>query len=192
MNDENNNDDYEKLQSMDDSKKSKEQNDQTDQNGISKAKDTIEDSQRAVQKGVKTASKIGSAIVNVISFIIANWAAILIAIGVGIAIGLIVTVGKYLLDWFASQDMPELTYKAMGVSDFSELVTIQGNEEEGYHLEFVEDFEERLDQAVDKLNESNLTINIEDKELLRKFVIAEVSTQYPNLMGDEVTRNRCK
>ena len=189
MNDDNNNEDYEKLQSMkdeDDIKKEKGKG-SSENDELGKVKDTLQQSADSAKKTVKVAGKIATAIMNIVTFVISNIVTILIVLAIGIAVTVIVAVGKYLLDLFTSSDMPDLTYQAMGIEDLSDLVTIQGNEEQGYHLEFVEDFDQRLEQAIEKLNESNLTINIEDKELLRKFVIAEISTQYPNLMGEEVS-----
>lgn len=146
-----------------------------EQKAIDMSKESLKRTSKVITK--KIASKIISALLPIIIKVI------VICVGLAVLFGAI----DWILEWYTSIEMPELTYQAMGIDDLSDLVTIQGNETDGYHLEFVEDFDERLEAAIKKLNESYLTITINDKELLRKFILTEISSMYPNLSSNELT-----
>lgn len=60
----------------------------------------------------------------------------------------------------------------------------------GYHLEFVEDIDEKLEKLTDTLarREGNRSFSKDDKDLLKKIFKAEVVTQFPDL-GGKIEKN---
>lgn len=90
----------------------------------------------------------------------------------------------YSLEIQDAEDIPEIMYQMAGIEDFSELVQIVGNENDGYHLEWVEDFDEKLDLMIKEINKETTSINSEDKDMLKLFLKAQISSQFPNLGGE--------
>ena len=93
------------------------------------------------------------------------------------------------LDWviemFTSENTPQEIYSYLEVEDIAELVEIKGNESDGYYLDFVDEFDEKLDDVVDKINKNAgyHTLPKNSTEFMKKLIKAEVYTQFPNLGG---------
>ena len=91
----------------------------------------------------------------------------------------------WVIEKFTAEDTPKEIYEELEVEQVRDLVEIKGNESDGYHLEFVEDIDEKLDSLIDTLNrrEGMYTLKKSNKELLKKMIKAEVVTQFPDLGG---------
>lgn len=74
-------------------------------------------------------------------------------------------------------------YESLGLDseDLSELVEIKGDESTGYHLEFVEDIDEKLKKVFEEDKEIYEAAGIENISTLKKFIRAQMVTEYPNL-----------
>lgn len=72
-------------------------------------------------------------------------------------------------------------YKQLEIEDLSELVEIKGNENSGYYLEFVEDIDDKLEKVLKEDKEKFKAADIRDISTLKKFIKAQLVTEYPNL-----------
>lgn len=75
-------------------------------------------------------------------------------------------------------------YTSLGLDedgDLSELIEIKGNEYTGYYLSFVEDIDEKLEQVLEDNDEVYDALDVKDISTLKKFIKAQMVTQYPNL-----------
>lgn len=77
---------------------------------------------------------------------------------------------------------PKTIYKMLEVDDLFDLIKIEGDEKEGYHYEFVDGTEEKLDALVTRLRKGEGTKAM-TKDLLKKMIKAEVVNQLPFLKG---------
>jgi|GEM_PF-4572516 len=85
-----------------------------------------------------------------------------------------------------SNNTAKLTYEQLGVDNLSELVEIKGNDQDGYYLEFSEDFDEKIDQFIESTHNRSVTYNFKGtgrRELLVNMIKAEIVSQFPNLGG---------
>lgn len=104
-------------------------------------------------------------------------------------VSLIVVVFNWVIELFQGEDTAEIIYAQLLNSDlissqeFSSLVEIKGDEENGYHLEFKEGFDAKCDKVVEELDKTPETVVSVDKDLLKQMIKAELVTQYPNLGG---------
>lgn len=96
----------------------------------------------------------------------------------------------WVIEKFTAKDTPVAIYETLEVEQVNELVEVKGNENDGYHLEFAEDMDEKLDTLIDTLNrrEGLYSLKKSDKELLKKMIKAEIVTQFPDL-GGQVDEN---
>ena len=104
-----------------------------------------------------------------------------------------------LLEWlkekFEAKEAPQMFMQALGIEDadtnklVSEFVQIKKDDEgDGYHFEFVDDFDEKVENAA-KVVGSRYG-NLRDPELWKEFLMADFATQLPNLGGSgEVISN---
>lgn len=105
------------------------------------------------------------------------------AIGIGI-------VGIALWDFNTevktAQNNPEKIYKELEIENVEELVEIKKSKDDsGYYLDFVEDFDKKIEKIVKDSNKYNGLHNMPDgSEFLKKIIKAEVVTQFPNLGGN--------
>ena len=81
----------------------------------------------------------------------------------------------------------ELIYEVLGDEDLNALIEIKGNDDEGYYWGFVDDADEKLDEVIEALADNPDTVTIDDKNLLKKMILAQVVTQYPDLGGKNFT-----
>ncbi len=123
-----------------------------------------------------------------------------------IAIAMIViTVMGFLYDIFHwqtdldnSTNNPEHLYYMIGsrTQSLHDLITVAGNEENGYYLAFKEGADERLEDIIEAFKQANYQTVTDDvknqefeegtnisKEILLKMIQAELFTQYPHLGG---------
>ncbi len=102
----------------------------------------------------------------------------------------IMTIVVGIIDWviemFSAPKTNEAIYELFDVENVKELVTIKKSEDNsGYYLDFIEDFDEKAEKVIDNINYGIGTHNIpQDKEFLKKLIKAEVVTQFPNLGGN--------
>ena len=107
---------------------------------------------------------------------------------------IILTIGGFftwLIELFTAKETPETIKEELEIEEVKELIEIKGNEVEGYHLEFVENIDERLDKLIEILARrgGNRTFPKKDKELIKKMIKAEVITEFPNLGGPIIEEN---
>lgn len=138
------------------------------------------------KKAAKVAIKhiarlIGHAIVSIVTALLPYILAAIVVITLfsGIA---------YVLELFDAEDATNTVYEAFGLvdskGDLANIVEIK-SDSKGYHLEFNTDVEKKLDSVLEEMKKKNSTIEVKDKETLKKFLIAEVKTKFPNLGGEE-------
>lgn len=146
------------------------------------AKKITDDAYRTAKKAGKLIGKISS----VITFIITNFVTILQIIGISLIAIIAINCFQYIVELITAQNTPEQIYETLGVTDIKELVEIVGNESKGYHLEYVDDIDKKIDQIIDVLGSKSgvYTINSKDSDLIKKMIKAEVITQFPNLAGE--------
>lgn len=146
----------------------------------SKLKNAAKDSARIVTKAI--ANKIKAGLVSIISSILPILLPVLAAV---IVVVVLLGAFEYLIELASAEELPKEIYKAMDVGDVTELVEIKEDSNgNGYHLEFVADFDEKLEKAIETFNSSvTRNVTIKDKDTLKKFIMAEVATKFPNLAG---------
>lgn len=84
----------------------------------------------------------------------------------------------------------EEIYSILGETDLNNLIEVKGNDNDGYYWGFVDDADERLDDVIEKLEKKHGTVTIESKNLLKKMILAQVVTQYPDLGGKSFTSSK--
>lgn len=99
----------------------------------------------------------------------------------------------YFLEIETAKDMTDNIYKSMNIvedeGDIANIVEIVADDK-GYHLEFVEGFDKKLEEAIKNLNKENKSIDLSNKETLKKFIMAEVKTKFPYLQGEDDGKNK--
>ena len=118
--------------------------------------------------------------ITLVKFIAESWIKIL-------AICLVLAVGSVLLDWaregIDGKNTADKIEEVLSVQDINELIEIKGNDEDGYYWGFVDDIDDRLDVLIEKMQSDPDVVTIEDKDMLKKMIKAELITQYPDLGG---------
>ena len=105
---------------------------------------------------------------------------LLIGLGGLLIMGLI----DYAVEIFTAKNNPELIYEALEIENVSELITIKGDEQNGYYLDFIDGIDDKLKDIIKKNNESAEYHNIpNDINFLKKLLKAEVYTEFPDLKG---------
>lgn len=143
----------------------------------SNIKKMVRDTTKKVSKIVKNQIKsIAMHIVSSIAPVLFKISLLVVAV---ILIGGII---EWIQELFETKESPQIIYEAMKIEDVTELVQIKKDQDgDGYHLEFVEDFEEKIQEASNSINRKYGELS--DVELLKKFILADVSTKFPNLGG---------
>lgn len=153
-------------------------NEQKDNN---KLKDLANDVKRNAVK--LAASKIKSVVLSILSSILP----LLLKVGIIALVGAVfISAVTYVVELLTASETPKNLYKTLNVENLNELVEIKpDSDRQGYHLEFVQDIDERIEKSIKQFNETiGNRINIEDKDTLKKFIQAEISTQFPDLVGE--------
>lgn len=85
-----------------------------------------------------------------------------------------------------AQNNPKKIYEELGIENVEELVEIKKSEDDsGYYLDFVEDFDKKIEKIIEDSNKYNGLHNMpEGADFLKKIIKAEVVTQFPNLGGN--------
>lgn len=151
-----------------------------------KSKDAVEDIARKAKN--KTFKKIKNTVAaKFSSFVALILAKLLPSI---LITALICTVFSWLIEVFESEDTPEVIYASLldeedaKSKNLASLVQIKGDAENGYYLDFGDDIDEKINNAIKELESAkHIGVSI-DKELLKKIIKAELITQYPNLGGN--------
>ena len=85
---------------------------------------------------------------------------------------------------FTGENNPKLVYESLEIEDVAELVTIKGDEDNGYYLDFIDNIDDKLDNVIKQLNKSGEYHNLpDDNEFLKRMIKAEIVTQFPDLGG---------
>lgn len=103
----------------------------------------------------------------------------ILPIFIGVALAYLAV--SWVADLFDSVNNPQYLYETIGKEDLNELITVAGNEEDGYYLAYKQGLDEKLDEIVERYKKAGYQ-NI-DKEILLKLIQAELYTQYPDLGG---------
>lgn len=132
-------------------------------------------------------AKKGKGILNKLASIKASIVAVPIVIKL-ITIVSIACIGfvflNYIKEWIEGKNTATEIYEQIAeTQDFSQLVEIKGNESEGYYWGFVDNIDEILQKIIEELQDNSNTVTIENIDLLKKMILAEVVTQYPDLGG---------
>ena len=86
---------------------------------------------------------------------------------------------------FTAKNNPELLYKSLEIDDVAELVTIKGDEQNGYYLDFIDDIDDKLEKIISKYNKSGEYHSLpKDVNFLKRILKAEIITQFPDLKGN--------
>lgn len=151
-------------------------------NAAEKAKDTaLKATKKAAKFAVrKIAAAIGQALISLITTILPYIAIIM-------AVVLIVGGFGYLIEMLTGEDTTDSVYSQLGIKEFkgdiANIVEIK-HDSSGYHLEFIDGFEDNLKQAIHDINKQNMSINIKNLDSLKKFIKAEAITKFPYLGGE--------
>lgn len=146
---------------------------------------TINKTKKAAKFAVKKVmAAIGHALISLITTLL-PYIAIIVAVVV------LIDGFSYVLELITGDDTTKAVYTALGidndslnnVGDIADIIEIKADSQ-GYHLEFNVDLDEKLDNVINELNKQNTSINLENKDSLKKFIIAEAMTKYPNLGGE--------
>lgn len=105
---------------------------------------------------------------------------ILIAVFVA-SIGLVIL--DWAREWIDGKNTADKIEEVLSIQDINELIEIKGNDENGYYWGFVDDIDDRLDVLIEKMKSDPDVVTIEDKDMLKKMIKAELVTQYPDLGG---------
>ena len=104
---------------------------------------------------------------------------LLIMLGSVLAISII----DYIVELFTAENNPKLVYESLEIEDVAELITIKGDETNGYYLDFTEGIDEKLEEIIEKYNKSPEYHNLpKDVNFLKKMLKAEVYTQFTDLV----------
>lgn len=72
--------------------------------------------------------------------------------------------------------------------DLSSLIEIKGDEKSGYYLGFKEDIDDTLQKVLDENENTYAALEVKDVSTLKKFLKAQMVTEYPNL-GSSIVGN---
>lgn len=137
-----------------------------------------EEKNKKLKEAMKKASKIKKGLLAMKVALTLLWKPLIAFLLISV---LMTTVVKIVENIFA-QNTPTQIYEDLEIEDLSDFIVIKGDNENGYHLEFVEDADEKLEKTAENL-EKKAGVKSVDKELLKKMIKAEVLSQYPNLGG---------
>lgn len=144
-------------------------------------RDMLNDTKRKAAK--KALAKVKQIMLKVLAAILPLFIKILVVVISVIAIFVAI---EYLVELITEDKALEAFYDELNVENLSELVEIkQDSNGGGYHLEFVNDIDTKLDEVIKKFNEEvNRSINTENKDSIKKFIRAEMASQFPDLIGE--------
>lgn len=134
---------------------------------------------QAKKMAKKAAMKAGMHIMAVVAPYLVP--ALLIIFGIIFVIG-IIDLG---VELFTGENNPQLIYDTLEIEDVSELIAIEGDETNGYYLDFIDEIDEKLEEIIEKYNKNPEYHNLpDDIDFLKNMLKAEVYTQFPDLGGN--------
>ena len=156
------------------------------------AQKAVDDAKKGTKKVVKIAAKnVIAALAHAIFSFVATF---LPYIAIVVTIIVIISGLSHILELSTGEDTTKAVYSALGIEKKSDnSINIDGDiasiieikpDSQGYHLEFNVDLDTKLEDVIQQLNKQNTSIKINNKDLLKKFIIAEAVTKYPNLGGE--------
>ena len=121
----------------------------------------------------------------IIGTIIANIGIILKVILAVITALFITVLIEYAFETKAAEMTPVEINKQLQIEDIKELIEIKGNDNDGYHLEFVSDIDVKIESIINVLTKQSgmYVISKDDSDIIKKMIKAEAITQFPNLGG---------
>lgn len=149
-----------------------------EQNQASREQDQIQDAKRNEKNkaGKKLKDNIKKAITALVTSVFFKLISTILVL---LVLHSIITT---LIESIFSTNTPEAIYEGLEVDNLADLVEIKGNSTGGYYLDFKEGTDEKLVKIVKQLEKSAGVKSI-DIDLLKKMIMAEVITQFPNLGG---------
>ena len=100
---------------------------------------------------------------------------------------ILTSIGLVILDWarewIDGKNTADKIEEILSVQDINELIEIKGNDEDGHYWGFVDNIDDKLDVLTEKMQSDPDEVTIEDKDMLKKMIKAELITQYPDLGG---------
>ena len=96
---------------------------------------------------------------------------------------LVFTIFDYVREIIDGENTAQEISEVLSIQDINELVEIKGNDNDGYYWGFVDDIDSRLDILIESMRDNPDVVTIEDKDLLKMMIKAELVTQYPDLGG---------
>lgn len=82
-----------------------------------------------------------------------------------------------------SENTMDSIYDILEMEDLNELIEKKGNDSTGYYWGLVDGADEKLDKVIDELGKRHNVVSINSNDLLKRMIIAQVVTQYPDLGG---------
>ena len=127
--------------------------------------------------------QIKSKIMSIASALVSAISTLAIKIALLLVVVLVISgIIKWVQEKIESLTSPKVIYESLEIEDTSELVEIKKDSDgDGYHLEFVNNYEKNLEDAAIKLAQGYGSSY--DTEMLKKFMKTEMSTTFPNLGG---------
>ena len=95
-----------------------------------------------------------------------------------------ITVFDFSVEIFTSQDTTNYIIENLEIENLKEMVEIKEDGQGGYYLDFVDNFDEKIEEINKKMSETTGVHNLpKSSEMLKKIIKAELVTQYPDLGG---------
>ena len=147
------------------------------------AKKVADTGVKVAKKGLKTTLKLVAKLVKRIILLLFTKVGIIILLAALLILVLIAAFTYFL----KGDDSDKVTgagkysiNTVLEISDVSELVTINGTPQDGYKLAFVDDIDEQLEEVI-KSDERYDAMGIDDVDILKQYIKAELVTQLPYL-----------
>lgn len=149
---------------------------QNDKRAADRVKDKAK--QSAKKRENRIIRKILTKVAGAIIFLLFNgWPAIL-------AICVVFGLFDFATEMTSGQNTPNTINTQLGVEDLAELVQIKEDGQGGYYLDFVDNFDSKVDEIVENINSTTGSYNLpKDSDFLKTLIKAEVITQFPDLGG---------
>ena len=149
------------------------------------AKKVADTGVKVAKKGLKTTLKLAAKLVKKLVLLLFTKIGIIILIA-ALLILVLIAAFTYFLKGDDSDNVTGVGKYSINtvlkISDVSELVTINGSPQSGYSLAFVDDIDEQLEEVIES-DEQYKALGINDVDILKQYIKAELVTQLPDL-GD--------
>ncbi len=154
-------------------KENNQDNNKLSENVKNKAKQSAEKESKKIIKSI-----VMKAVSLIVTIFIQFWPIIIVFC---IVAGIL----DYAIELFAGQETPNTIISQFEVEDLADLVEIKEDGEGGYYLDFVDDFDSKVESIIKEINSTTGSYNLPtDSEFLKKIIKAEVITQFPDLGGN--------